>query len=385
MKTVLGIVLACIAGSASAKTYLYTARTYQPVAKAGAVQAGSLVWSCRNTSCTISGPWAAPGVGACTALARKIGRIREYGHPGSKLSAARLKTCNQGAATSKTLRPLNTSKSLKSVKPVKRLPSGTLPKIPLPMPRLPAPAPLPRPSTGSSVAHTAPATSLGVETGLEEGSYGVFRLYVKTPGIAYHGSYGGAYPALNLGAPAPRWSGSVLRAPQISLVATPPAGESIRPHGAIPADSVMPGTDEGLFIDVPLNFRALPQAVVSLTISCAFSQVRQHHEGVFNPGNAPFSAQSVIGNAQAKLWARDDRQIRKTAHMPVKLRPFASKEDLRAVQCQADFQIARSGGGGINNVPGPAAINPASRRFVPGLAPVAGTTGAIRTTFNIGG
>jgi len=240
-------------------------------------------------------------------------------------------------------------------------------------------------ATPSTTADTAATRSLGVETGLEEGSYNVFRLYVRTPGIVYSGSYGGPYPPPDLGVPLAHWAGKRLLAPPLSLVASPPSGERPRLHGTLPADSVLPGTGENLFIDMLVDMRQLPQAIAAVDVECALSQRRKTNEGSFSPEDAPFSAQSVIGNAKASLWVPDSRQIRKALHIPVKLRPFAQKGDVRAVQCQSNFLVARRGGGGVNHVVGPAAIDPASRHFVPGMAPAPGSTAAVRTTFNIGG
>lgn len=72
----------------------YTARTERSVARTGAVIAGGITWRCAATTCTTSGPWPAPGVSACTALVREVGRIIAYGRPGLALSAEDLARCN---------------------------------------------------------------------------------------------------------------------------------------------------------------------------------------------------------------------------------------------------------------------------------------------------
>ncbi len=90
------------------KNYQYTAKTSQAVKKQGKVRAGRLTWVCKSNTCVIKGPWPAPGVGTCAALARQVGRILSYGHPSKKLSMSQLNQCNAGVASKKKLssRPL---------------------------------------------------------------------------------------------------------------------------------------------------------------------------------------------------------------------------------------------------------------------------------------
>jgi len=76
--------------------YEYTAKVNGTVARQGQVRAGSLTWRCRGDRCRISGPWPTPGVGACNLLAKQVGQIRRYGHPGKQLNAAQLNQCNKG-------------------------------------------------------------------------------------------------------------------------------------------------------------------------------------------------------------------------------------------------------------------------------------------------
>ncbi len=82
--------------SAIAKNYVYTATTGAAVKVAGKVVAGNIGWSCGGKRCTVSGPWPTPGVGSCAALAKKVGRITSYGHPGKRLPKQQLKQCNKG-------------------------------------------------------------------------------------------------------------------------------------------------------------------------------------------------------------------------------------------------------------------------------------------------
>lgn len=96
---------ASVATPAVAQQYQYVARTEAPATRQGAVTAGPLTWQCQGSACTISGPWPAPGVSACAALAREVGRITAYGRQGNMLGAPALATCNDGiAAAAPTLR-----------------------------------------------------------------------------------------------------------------------------------------------------------------------------------------------------------------------------------------------------------------------------------------
>jgi hypothetical protein len=85
-----------------AQTYVYTARTASAVHRSGPVTVGAITWQCGQNTCTTSGPWSAPGVGACEALTREVGAIVAYGRPGAALNAAELASCNSGAIAAAT-------------------------------------------------------------------------------------------------------------------------------------------------------------------------------------------------------------------------------------------------------------------------------------------
>lgn len=92
------MVLLGLAFSAHAATqYDYIATTKSAVAdEETPVQAGTLTWTCEGNQCRISGPWPTPGVGACRALAQKVGVIASYGYKGSWLTPQQLAICNKG-------------------------------------------------------------------------------------------------------------------------------------------------------------------------------------------------------------------------------------------------------------------------------------------------
>jgi hypothetical protein len=83
------------------RIYRYTALTENPVKKMSGghtVNAAGVNWSCKGIRCTANISSRVPEVTACQALARQIGSIRRYGHPGKMLSQLQLKQCNQGIA-----------------------------------------------------------------------------------------------------------------------------------------------------------------------------------------------------------------------------------------------------------------------------------------------
>lgn len=84
------------------KSYRYTVDTVAAARSQGAVTASGIRWNCSGSRCTTTGPWAVPGVGACKALAEKVGAVRSYGHPGRQLDKAQLRQCNGAAATAGT-------------------------------------------------------------------------------------------------------------------------------------------------------------------------------------------------------------------------------------------------------------------------------------------
>jgi len=82
----------------------YTAVTKNKAARQGTVIAAGISWQCRGSRCTVSGPWPKPGVKACLALARLVGPIISYGHPGASLNDAELAQCNGKVAASSNIK-----------------------------------------------------------------------------------------------------------------------------------------------------------------------------------------------------------------------------------------------------------------------------------------
>lgn len=94
--------------SSTRSQYDYSATIKGQAKKQRVVRAGSLTWHCRSNKCTISGPWPVPGVSACHELAKQVGQITRYGHPGKHLDSGQLRQCNKGIATAKEVAPRET-------------------------------------------------------------------------------------------------------------------------------------------------------------------------------------------------------------------------------------------------------------------------------------
>jgi hypothetical protein len=102
-----GTVVAFLAGFAGVDTAFaqqkpisFTAQTTAPAKRQGVVQVPAGVWTCQGASCFRTGPENLLNVDACKALAREVGAIRFFGHPGKGLSLAELTKCNEGQVAS---------------------------------------------------------------------------------------------------------------------------------------------------------------------------------------------------------------------------------------------------------------------------------------------
>ncbi len=104
--------------------YQYVAETLVVASRQGVVKVGGINWQCAAARCTTSGPWAKPGVSACQALAKVVGRIKVYGHATQKLNTADLSQCNSGVGAS--IRPVMPQKA--QAKPQFVAPGTTTPR-----------------------------------------------------------------------------------------------------------------------------------------------------------------------------------------------------------------------------------------------------------------
>lgn len=175
-------------------TYVYTARTAATVRRSGAVTASGINWACQGTSCTVTGPWPQPGVGACAALAREVGRITSYGRQGAVLNAAQLAQCNV---------------SLTSPPPPPPPPPPPAPPPPPPPP--PSPPPPPPPPAASGVRITT--SELSVVGGAETAVAVAPTASITTSELSVVGGADGGAPEL----PGPR----AITTPELSVVGGP--------------------------------------------------------------------------------------------------------------------------------------------------------------------
>jgi len=90
----------CNATTLAQTTYRYTAITQELMSeRQGMVRVGPLVWQCNGNTCVVTGPWPAPSISACGALAHEVGRLIKYGRNGALLNAAEMASCNMQAIT----------------------------------------------------------------------------------------------------------------------------------------------------------------------------------------------------------------------------------------------------------------------------------------------
>lgn len=346
-----------------AQTYRYTARTAEPVRESGAVTASGLTWQCSGTACTISGPWATPGVTACAALAAKVGPITEYGHPKRKLSAQQLETCNAGLPDRPAVRlDPSTREQIRRKSQIRVRPDLRVPNTRVSQPSAPADPDAAR-STG------------GPDLAIEEGSYRDYTLYVRvSDGVAFHGTYAGDYPPSAPDVPRVAWNGNTLRLPGLRHTGTDESAEAVLPAGSAPADRVVDIRPTGRFVEIPLTFEEIPQRVSKIQVGCDFSVIPSG-TGVYAAG--VWSAQNTIGFAEGDFWRRDttdgDWRLSTTARLPIHLRHFMTPDDIRSTQCTARLFIQRTDGRGADQVLLPVAADPESSKYLAGMRPAPGS------------
>lgn len=378
MRLLVAAIIAAMAYTgAEAQTYRYTARTAAPVKLAGRVTAQGLTWTCKGTTCVISGPWATPGVPACAALVREVGRIIEYGHPGAQLDASQLATCNGEAPASKTEKsPVNPNildSSRRRLTPLERQVTPSDRQL---LDTLP---PIGGGSDNGGASGGAP------EIAIQEDNYENYTLYVRAPNsVEFHGVYDGAYPASTDETPQLTWSGDSLRLPALHHVGLDDPGETVVPAGRVPADSVDSIEPSGRFVEIPLRFSKIPQRVSDIEIACSFSDVPRgtgvYVGGIFSPSN-------LIGDAHGTFWQRSvsdgDWTLNTTARLPINLRHFMQPQDIKTVTCDVRVRYLRLGGGGADSGLLERAADPSSREFVPGLAADPATSSVYSVDANV--
>ena len=74
--------------------YTYTAQLAHNTPVTGLVDANGITWRCAGRSCETTGPWPAPAVLGCVALAIRVGPIASYGRAGLGLGPLQVLQCN---------------------------------------------------------------------------------------------------------------------------------------------------------------------------------------------------------------------------------------------------------------------------------------------------
>lgn len=361
--------LACAGLPAMAQTYNYTAKTHETVLKSGPVTAGGLTWNCKGTSCTISGPWPSPGLGACQSLAAVVGKISSYGHPKSRLSSAQIDACNTSAASAPAALKINPrvldGSKIVNPGPVVKIPPKRIP----PIGRLPVPAPAP-----SSPDTSTPPAESGPDIMIEEGSYQDYTLYVRAVDtVEYHGTYTGPHTPPTPDVTVARWTGTTLRFPQMTHTGTDMGGEMVFSYGTPPADGVYETGASGYFIEIPISLSEIPQRIASVRPQCIASAVAAGAAAPF----PTYPVEHQIGFAEGSLNRRGvvdgDWAINTTVRLPLVLRPMMEIADVHSVQCQLNLTVTRSTGSGIDHTTMAAASDRSRSSFIPGLQAAPGT------------
>ena len=355
-----------VAGAAVAQNLAYTVRTAETVRQSGSIVASGHKWQCGGQACSVSGSRAVLSISACAALAQKVGRITAYGHTSAKLSAKQLERCNRGVPAS--------SPQLRS-----QIRQEIAARPPLPGPKT---APATKPAAQGSAGAAATAA-----LAIEEVGYQDYTLYVRPrQGMAYHGTYAGAYPPRGAALPVVAWSGSVLRLPGLSHRGTDDRNEVVLPSGSVPADRVVSISPSGRFVEVPLNFEELPQRVAQVQIECTFSAIAAN-TGVYDGG--AFNEANKIGFALAIFWRRaiseGDWRLGTTARLPVNLRHFMVPADIKSTHCGVRLFVSRTNSSGVDQVLIGRAADPSHASFVPGMAAAPGSAPVHEFIVNVGG
>jgi len=318
--------------AAHAATFNYTATTRDEVKKSGVVIASGLSWRCRNKSCTITGPWPTPGIGACASLRKEVGEIVSYGHPGRKLSSTQLVQCNKGTATAKS-----PAAKLSPVRP-------TSPSKKIFVPGLSAKHKgMKVPAAGASVGAAETPDQI-----LEEWSLGSYMLYVNTPPLTFTGTNSTGPYARNpdyssrqrpgRSTEGVRWDGNVLRMPGISYQAGSRAALSLPSPGIIGSSASTPT------IEIPVSLRNLPNDVKFFTLSCTVNGAGNFFSGAFAAGN------DIATTNPNTLEPIRDGAFTGVVRRELAFRPMGQLAEINYAACDIKLKVNRPGGEGADTV-----------------------------------
>jgi hypothetical protein len=359
-----------LAGEAHAQAYQYVARTVAPATRTGAVTAGSLTWQCTGSECRISGPWPAPGVPACAALATQVGRIASYGRSGAMLSAEQLTQCNANlpAAPIIQLNP-RVAAHVRPQSPVQAPPIVQLPS--------------------SAVVATPPAATPS-EVAIEPGTRPQdMRLHVlSSAGIRFHG-VSAPLPRPALPPDVVRIVSGRIDTPGIRLHASAPGAT---PTARSAATSETPfyrlGTTGAVTLRVPVSLRDLPSDAIGLHMSCVLSALRN----VPSPRTSPFrdlhadgagAHSRMVARGEGETFIRNIGRYETTFDIPMQLRPFYRLEDARSYACAVQMLVDRVSEPGVERLAIDVLADPTRPASRAPYHPAAGTTPLLLVRGNI--
>lgn len=347
--------------------YLYVAQTAAPTSREGPVRAGLLIWTCADNECSISGPWSAPGVPACAALAAQVGRIVSYGRAGAMLSEAQLAHCNANLPAVQSLR-LDPNLA-RQVRPLQ------------PHPNLIAPVIGSNAMTPPSSEPTPTPTQLAVEPGSRLEDIRVFGLSGDT--VSFHG----VTPALS---PSPlpaaiSIAGGVIAPPALTLQASAPGAAPSPRSSVVPAPFYHRGTRGDVTMRVTISMRDLPSDALGLGINCMLSRARY-----VPPDTTTYADLGTLNaNAEENEVAQGEVDVSidninrwdTTVDIPMQLRPFYRLQDARSYICAVYMNVDSLSSPGRDQIPIVSLVEPASPRPLYRAAP--GTTPQLRLRGNI--
>jgi len=363
--------LAIHAVEAQAQTYQYVARTVAPASRSGAVTAGSLTWQCTGSECRISGPWPAPGVSACAALAGQVGRIASYGREGAMLSAEQLNQCNANLPAMLQIDPSVAAQ----IRPQVTLP----PSATIVRPGVSAPAPA---ATPGVAAPAAAPTQVAIQPGGRPEDMRVYALSGST--IRFFGVTPRlSAPALPEARP---MVGTRIDSPAITLQASAPGATPTPRSTTVRAPFYRYGASGAATIRVPISMRDLPAETLGLGLSCTLSRGRYVPSPV---DTSPYVAlwsqgtgaeESFVAIGEVELQITNINHWEATAEVPMQLQPFQRLEDARSYDCAVRVFVDRVSPPGRLQLMIGSLVTSTSR---PGYHPAPGTTPQLFVRGNI--
>ena len=380
-----------LAGEAHAQAYQYVARTVAPATRTGAVTAGSLTWQCTGSECRISGPWPAPGVSACAALAGQVGRIASYGRSGAMLTTEQLAQCNANLpAATLQIDPRVAGQVIR--------PQVAAPPTAIIRPSGSAPASTPSSSATPTPTPPAPTSQVAIEP---VGAGGDLIEHVLTvPAIRFYGVTPSMTPPTPP-SPVNRIVSGRIDTAGIRLQASAPGATPTPRSSATPeTPQYGRGIRGDVVLRVPVSLRDMPSDLIGMELNChlftsrfvpftvrertsidppgegAMSEPVAGTEAFYSSGSR--SSEKEVAFGVAWSFIRSIGNYSTTFDIPLQLRPFFRIQDARSYHCDVELRVSRTGGMDrhvLSTITGP--TGPA------GYRPAAGTTPALTIEGNL--